>query len=1338
MSFFNTRDWRILLQSVTGASCSALLFLATSAHGIVDSNLNDVSDLWEKHFNAGNLFTTFDPQADPDGDGWTNEIEAVSGTDPFDGNPPTGCIRPAITHVPAVYITGTSGNPEILTPEAVIITWPTLIGKKYTLLSSFDLAEGSWIPVDDEEPRIGTGATMGNGIPITQADGSIPPGIFLRVAISDIDTDDDGLSDHEEELFGSSRTSSDSDDDGLSDLAEAAHGTDPNDPDTDGDGISDAEEIADGTNPTNRDTDGDSRDDGDDADPKEILIDWPAVPESSFALVEVDVPMEAGAVTDINDRGEVLFHNGLWSGGTWIPLPEVEESGGYSPAGWDVETHGELFHYGTNYSAWVAFGTGDIILGEPSMWITVGAGDLDDEPFLALLTRGSSPITTVQAMRTGTESGLLRFRLLGMDDQNRLFATKFNPASYNPQSQTYQPQELWTLNTNLNKTGQLVLPAGFHVMSGKVSSAGWLAATLSNQARTVGKLAVWNPQGVLQSLPPGHGDGTYNDFSLTTIFGSSNVLANTRFPGAISEVLLPSATGGMTVIPSLDAKKITTFAGNGTAITSDDNLWRNGKLTASREICASYGALLDQDYTFTPIKANKHGTYLLKTGDPQGNIKTRVKLPMEVVSRDKFLAGSFRIPESYSNLEIEFGGHEDLGRYGNLLGDGATKIFDSVDKILGSPESPAEAQPADQKVWFVKDATDPQKIYFYTCFSTIGKVEIKLHLSSSGSAEPSLITHQLKAAPDFASIISYVDRWVKGTSFTGAGMETTWLAMNTSEIAGQLANETRACLIPFFDIIDQVTGLTPMVMGLCDGSRMGLHDDMEFCNLVVGGYATSRDWVQAQALLEIGRWKNDPATRVRQLKEILNGLCRKVVLPRLSAFKESCSTWEGFRKLAWKSWERAREAQRKIHVLPLDAVHFVATALTDWGDDFCTRMMTGAEKVAWDATPWNTNPLVTNDVAYQKMAYYTFGYTFGYLGEQVAVGVLTAGTTTLARILVQTDSILIGNLAPRVVAVLAMRSHFIKEALTSLNLMDGELRLAYERMMVSAARKPTTPLIKEIPVNLMESRMANPAFNRTTFNFKEWVKTAVKNGNVRKLIAKPGGEAIFAKRTSQLMHLLGDECDATTMKNFMKAAEERVVVVHADGTVDEFFEGFFRAFEGNPARMHDLDDAAKDIDAYTPEAKARLKQFLSDPDAGNLWKIDDPIWGPNGEPDIPHNYWTRGIIGELDLFYRKYKLLGFSHHPTQPGFDYDEALQGLVQAKTVRNPDGAVNAMQKAIDALASKASNSTTPLTLHIMKKPGTNSSALESALDIYKNANPNIRDRLQIIVEPYNIGRQ
>jgi thiol-disulfide isomerase/thioredoxin len=50
----------------------------------------------------------------------------------------------------------------------------------------------------------------------------------------------------------------DSDGDGLSDSEEQSYGTDPNDPDSDNDGLMDGEEISLGTDPTNSDTDGDS------------------------------------------------------------------------------------------------------------------------------------------------------------------------------------------------------------------------------------------------------------------------------------------------------------------------------------------------------------------------------------------------------------------------------------------------------------------------------------------------------------------------------------------------------------------------------------------------------------------------------------------------------------------------------------------------------------------------------------------------------------------------------------------------------------------------------------------------------------------------------------------------------------------------------------------------------------------------------------------------------------------------------------------------------------------------------------------------------------------------
>ena len=134
-----------------------------------------------------------------------------------------------------------------------------------------------------------------------------------------------------------------------------------------------------------------------------------------------------------------------------------------------------------------------------------------------------------------------------------------------------------------------------------------------------------------------------------------------------------------------------------------------------------------------------------------------------------------------------------------------------------------------------------------------------------------------------------------------------------------------------------------------------------------------------------------------------------------------------------------------------------------------------------------------------------------------------------------------------------------------------------------------------------------------------------------------------------------------------------------------------------------------------------------------MWKFDDPAWNIEGAADIPHKYWVRGIIAELDLYFRSYKPLGFTHHPTQAGYDYGGAR--LVQAKSVKNPDGAIEAMREAIRKLRAQDPTDTVPLTLHIMKKQGTDSAALSSALEQFK-IDQGLVGRLNIIIKAYNTG--
>jgi hypothetical protein len=60
--------------------------------------------------------------------------------------------------------------------------------------------------------------------------------------------------------------------------------------------------------------------------------------------------------------------------------------------------------------------------------------------------------------------------------------------------------------------------------------------------------------------------------------------------------------------------------------------------------------------------------------------------------------------------------------------------------------------------------------------------------------------------------------------------------------------------------------------------------------------------------------------------------------------------------------------------------------------------------------------------------------------------------------------------------------------------------------------------------------------------------------------------------------------------------DEFILVPKTNGTVDDFFEAFFKAFEGNPSLVKHADEAALrtggGLEPLSLNAKARLKQFL--------------------------------------------------------------------------------------------------------------------------------------------------
>lgn len=705
---------------------------------------------------------------------------------------------------------------------------------------------------------------------------------------------------------------------------------------------------------------------------------------------------------------------------------------------------------------------------------------------------------------------------------------------------------------------------------------------------------------------------------------------------------------------------------------------------------------------------------------------------------DRMFAGAVTILPGFEQMELTITSPDtgrDFGTHGYLMDGGDTRVYESVKGMLGH-EDRWGTLVTDPSVWFLHDPLSFNRVEFYLVSGAPGqtygkiKVEAKVQGQSLGSVERTLQTDA-----QFAQTIDLVTGWAAGRGFgfdTGGGGVT---VMNNNTDGAGLDNPhlwSTPTLIPFMLIGHQVEGVTIVVRGLGEGVVAGLKDDLEFVGLILSGAVIVADW-SAQALLnEIEKWQNDPRGRISELHAMVTDFFDKQVFQPLSAVAADLTTFEGFKKRFWQAVVKGITVSIAVNT---NLWQSTVNALEDWFDDFGNRMADGAERTAWLDAPLNKTGLFAEGTQLMREQCYTFGYTFGYLCEQVAIGALTGGTVKIAQVAAKGGISLAANVAKRTAATVAIRGHWMKKIMADSGLGDAIIRAMYERGMLAAAVEPTGPTIKKCAFDILESLFSRSGFNRATYNFKRLLDDVVPDGNIRKLIAQEGSEALIHKRAAQIAHLLGDECDETVMKNFLKVAEERLIVTRPDGSVDEFFEGWLRCSEGNPSLLQHADNQGFALSEMTANGKARLKQILSDPDPGNPWKFDDPVWVTGENPPIPSNYWARGLMLELDAYKRVYKPLGYTHHPTAAAYDYSGPK--WVQMKSLKNPDGAIQAMKDAIDALLDAAP--TGPARLHILKKPGTGSSSLESALTAYKESlDASQRDRLEIIIQSYDLGPQ
>jgi hypothetical protein len=581
--------------------------LTTHTHAILDTNNNLLSDLWEKQHNNGNLFPpTILATDDEDLDGWTNAQEAAAGTDPFDPNPPDGIVT--ITLTPS------------LTPGAFTLTWPTLIGKKYQLKVSTDLL--TWTNLGD--PITTTQTTHTIGINTTQPDTTIPPKVFWRVTVSDLDTDGDGLTDAEELALGLNPDQPNTIA-GLPDLWVATHflnhllnsgiGEISADDDLDTDGLSNAIEAQKNTNPKSADSDGDGLNDNEDADPNDSLIIWPPSTSSKYILIEISELNDYYAY-DLNDKGEVLFPEKLWKPGSVTNLPSPTFSG---PAKEPNET------YDSSHDYWLFInnhgrlaGIGNAAIPEPYL----------DDPYQDTIFVHDSSVPQANFDFAKNipmwDYGNLTMFPIGITDAGEV-VSDFTYYTYDEPNQLPLTEEkkLVIFNAAGTAFSYLPLPTDYEstFSSGfpnpRVTPGGWIATLTKATSLSTGapyKLALWNPSRQLVALPA-QANGQYDRMSISELpnqkVGLIGVLGNALTNTITSQVFLPDSNGTMRHSEKLSGKNLIVFAGDGTALSHDGQLWRNGKLIPMRDICEQWSAY-EGEYAFHPIKGNKHGTYLIQ------------------------------------------------------------------------------------------------------------------------------------------------------------------------------------------------------------------------------------------------------------------------------------------------------------------------------------------------------------------------------------------------------------------------------------------------------------------------------------------------------------------------------------------------------------------------------------------------------------------------------------------------------------------------------------------------------------------------------------------------------